>query len=274
MEFESTFAQLWDKYSVTVLTLGRKLLVSLVIVIGGMIVVKLSRRITNRAINGKLKADETLASLMRILIQYGVIILCTIMILDTFGINTTSLIALLGAAGVAIGFALKNTLSNIATGIVILFTRPFAKRDYIECGTVAGFVREMGLFAVKLETADGIYITIPNSNLWGLPLKNLSRCARRRMDITITIAGTDSLDIAFGVIRDIIAEEENFLKDPAAQVFIQSQGESEKNIALRAWVPNKMYESVYNEQMKKLKEKIQEAGLNVGPPRAIGLKDY
>ena len=267
MEFHRIIVSFWDKYGQFVLGLGRRLIIAVLIIIAGKIAISLSRRLIQKAVTGKLHADETLSSVIRVVIHYGVIIVCLLMILDTFGVSTASFIALLGAAGVAVGFALKDTLGNIAAGLVILFLHPFRKGDFIECGSVVGAVREMGLFATDLETADGVFISAPNSSLWGVPLKNYSRNSRRRMDVTVSISYTDSIDAAFRTLREIIAQESRFLKEPAAQVMVQSLGESGTAITLRAWVPGNLYWSVYWDQMKNVKEKIQEAGLTIALPK-------
>ena len=264
---EVNIAGLWDTHSPVFFEMGRKLITAVLIIIGGIIVIRLSRRISQRAVTGKLHADETIASVIRAVIQYGIIIICLIMILDLFGVNTTGLIAVLGAAGVAVGFALKDTLSNIAAGIIILFLRPFRKGEFIECGSVTGLVQEQGLFAATLKTPDGVYISAPNSSLWGVPLKNYSRNAERRLDITIAVSYSDSIDTAFQVMREIIAGEPRFFKDPAPQVMVQSLGESGTGITLRAWTLGSDYWAVYWDGMKKVKEKIQEAGLTIALPR-------
>jgi len=260
-------AQLWATYGQNILDIGRKLIIAVLIIIGGRIVIVLSRNLAQKAVTGKLKADETLASVLRMVVHYGVIIICLIMILDLFGVNTAGLIALLGGAVVAVGFALKDTLGNIASGIIILLLRPFKKGDFIECGSVMGSVREMGLFATIMETADGVYISAPNSSLWGVPLKNYSRNDKRRLDIAVSISYSDSIDEAFRVLNDIIREEDRFLIEPPAQVMVQSLGDSGIGITLRAWVSGAMYWRVYWDQMKNVKEKIQAAGLSIAFPK-------
>ena len=250
-----------------ILDMIRKIIITILIIIGGKILLSLSRHLINKAITGKLHLDETVGSVMRMGIKYGVIIVCLIMGLDIWGVNTTGLIALLGAAGVAVGFALKDTLANIAAGIIILFLRPFTKGDFIECGSVLGSVREIGLFATELETADGIYISAPNSSLWGVPLKNFSHNEKRRMDISISISYSDSIDTAFQTINEIIRMENRFLKEPPAQVMVQSLGDSGIGITLRAWVQSADYWRTYWDQMKNLKERVQEAGLNIALPK-------
>jgi small conductance mechanosensitive channel len=260
-------AQLWETHSQTIIDIGRKLIIAVLIIIGGRIVIVLSKNLAQKAVTGKLKADEALASVLRMVVHYGIIVICLIMILDLFGVNTAGLIALLGGAVVAVGFALKDTLGNIASGIIILLLRPFKKGDFIECGSVMGSVREMGLFATTMETADGVYISAPNSSLWGVPLRNYSRNDKRRLDIAVSISYSDSIDEAFRVLNDIIREEDRFLKDPPAQVMVQSLGDSGIGITLRAWVSGAMYWRVYWDQMKNVKEKIQEAGLSIAFPK-------
>ena len=258
---------LWENHRPFVFDTGRKIIIAVLIIIVGKIILSLSRHLISRAISGKFHLDETFGSVIRMVIKYAVVIICLIMILDIWGVNTTGLIALLGAAGVAVGFALKDTLANIAAGIIIIFLRPFQKDDFIECGSVIGTVREIGLFATELETADGVYIAAPNSCLWGVPMKNFSHNDKRRMDVTVFISYSDSIDTAFKTINEIIMTESRFLKDPPAQVMVQSLGESGIGITLRAWVPRADYWRIYWDQMKNLKEKVQEAGLSIALPR-------
>ncbi|MCL2374764.1 MAG: mechanosensitive ion channel [Treponema sp.] len=267
MEFQDIIPQLWERYGEKFITLGYRMIIVFLIIIAGRIVIRISRHLTRKTMCEKLKADETIASVLRVVIHYGVIIVCLIMILDVFGVSTTSLIALLGAAGVAIAFALRDTLGNIAAGIVILLLRPFRKGDFIECGAILGTVQEIGFFATDVETADGIFIAAPNSSLWGLPVRNFSRNPKRRMDITVTISYSNSIDTAFCVLKEIIQQEPRFLSDPAAQVMVQSLGESGTGITLRAWVSSADYWNIYWDQMKIVKEKIQEAGLTIAFPQ-------
>jgi small conductance mechanosensitive channel len=267
VNLDADVAQFWEAFGNNFLEIGRKVIVVLLIIAGGKIVISLSKNLTEKAVTGKLNLDENLASVLRTAFQYGVVIVCLIMILDILGINTSGLIAVLGVAGVAVGFSLRDTLGNIAAGIIILFLRPFHKGDFIECDSIMGSVREMGLFAVTLETPDGIFISAPNSSLWGLPLKNYSHNPNRRMDITVSISYSDSIDDAFRVLNEIVNEESRFLKDPPGRVMVQSLGESGIGITLRAWVQGADYWSVYWDQMKKVKERIQEAGLTIAFPK-------
>ena len=267
MELQNEIFSLWESYGQNVLSLGRRVIITALIIIGGKILVSFSRKLIQRAASGKLKPDETLLTVLLAVIRYGTMILCLIIILDVFGINTTGFIALLGAAAVAVGFALKDTLGNIASGIIILFLRPFKIGDFIEFGSVTGTVREKGLFAVVLDTSDGISVTAPNSSLWGIPVRNYSQNPRRRMDIAVSISYSDSIDDAFQVLKDIIEQESRFLKDPPPQMMVQSLGESGTGITLRAWTSSDDYWKVYWDQMKNVKERIQQAGFTIALPR-------
>jgi len=266
-EVNDSIISFWGNYFPHILDTGRNILIALLIIFAAKIILSISRHLIDRLITGKLHLDETFGAVMRIGIKYGVIIICLIMILDILGINTTGLIALLGAAGVAVGFALRDTLANIAAGIIILFLRPFRKGDFIEFSSILGTVKEIGLFATELETADGIYISAPNSSIWGVPLKNFSHNDKRRMEVVVSISYTDSIDTAFRALTEIIRTESRFLNDPPPQVMVQSLGESGVEVKIRAWVPSADYWIIYWDHMKIVKEKIQEAGLTISLPK-------
>jgi small conductance mechanosensitive channel len=259
--------EFWNTHNAYILTLGRKLLYALIVAAAGKILIRFSGRLIKRAASTMPRFDETLASMLRIVITYTIFAIGLIMILDIFGFNTTSLIALLGAAGIAVGLALKDTLSNIAAGIILLLQRSYKKGDFIEFGSTAGTVREMDLFTTILETREGIYISAPNSSIWGTPLKNYTRNDKRRMDLTVGISYTDSIDTAFGVMQQIIAEEQRFLANPAPQIMVQSLGDNSVNIMLRAWTHTDTYWPVFWEQTRNIKEKIEAAGLSIPFPQ-------
>jgi len=189
------------------------------------------------------------------------------MILNIFGVSTASLIALLGAAGVTIALALKDTLGNIAAGIGLLLLGIFRKGEYIEFGSFNGTVKEINLFTTILETPDGIFISAPNSSIWGSPVKNYSRNGKRRMELSVGIAYSDSVSTAFQVMQGLIDSEKRFLKDPASQVILQSLDDNSVKITIRAWALNQDYWNIYWEMNKSIKSKIEEAGLHIPFPQ-------
>jgi small conductance mechanosensitive channel len=254
----------WEKHSAVILDMGRRILIAILIFIGGRLVIFLGRRIISKASTSKMKLDETIATILKMVLTYATVIICVIMILDDFGFNTTGLIAILGTAGVAIGFALQGTLTNIAFGIIILFLKPFRNGDFVEFGPNMGQVKKIGLFTTEFETIEGVYISATNGNIWNTPLKNHYRGHRRYVELSVRISSNDSIDTAFKVFHEIIDEEKRFLPHPPPQVVVQSLSENAgANIILRAWVLAKFYVPVHEEQKQKIKDKMEAAGLTI-----------
>jgi len=257
---------LWNNNREAVFEIARKLIVSSIVIVTGILISKGFDRLITKASNGRSNVN-TVSSLLRYVVKYGVFIICAIMILNIFGLNTASLIALLGAAGVAIGLALKDTMGNIASGIILFFLGCYRNGEFIEFDSFNGTVKEINLFTTILETPDGIYISAPNSSIWGSPLRNFTRNGKRRMELSVRISYSDSVDTAFGVLRDIIESEARFLKEPAPQVIVQSMQDSYVNLVIRAWANIQDYWDVYWQQMRNLKERIEAAGLHIPFPQ-------
>ena len=257
----------WKSHSGDLPGIIQHIVVSVLIIIIGIALSRTFRKIMKRAASGRFNVDGTVSSLLRYVVSYGIFIICVIMILNVFGVNTTSLIAVLGAAGVAIGLALKDTLGNIAAGIILLFLGSYRRGEFVEFGLFSGTVKDINLFTTILETPDGIYISAPNSSIWGTPLKNYTRNGKRRMELSVCVSCSDSLDVAFQVMREIMAGETRFLRDPAPQVLLQSVQEGYVTITIRAWAANECYWDIYWQQTRSIKEKIEEAGLHIAVPQ-------
>ena len=263
-----------DQYIHLLPGIGRSLIAAALILLGGRLARKAGTRMINRAVgSNKVKVDETLGTILRIVINYGVIFVCIIMILENFGFNTTSLIALLGAAGVTIGLALKDTLGQIASGIIVLVLHPLKKDDFIEFGAISGSVREQGLFVTVIETADGVFITVPNSNLWGPPLRNYSRSKKRRMDLSVNIPYGGDLGKAISVMEEISQAEKRFLQTPPSQVVVQplpdttGTGNPGITVILRAWAPAELFGKINQDLLKVIRDRIIEADLRPPVPQ-------
>ena len=267
MDLEEIAESFWDQYSRLLRNIGHNLFTALLIILGGKLISLAARKIIKKAVNGRFKMDEYLGFVLRLIINYGIIVVCAILILENFGLSATSLIALVGAAGVTMGLALRDTLSNAVSGIILLFLRPFRKDDLIEFGSTMGRVKEFGLFVTILETIDGLYVSVPNSNLWGPPLKNYTRNDKRRMDLSIMISYDDPLDTAFAVMEKIGQEEPRILQDPPPQVIVQSVGEYGVTIMLRAWAPSDIFIKTTQDLTRVIKESFAEAGLHAPVPR-------
>ncbi|SHF70842.1 small conductance mechanosensitive channel [Marinomonas polaris DSM 16579] len=264
---EELFAQFWQNHSNTIIALGYKIVLAIVIFIASSYIAKAVRRAilnTNSKLN---KLDATLTPIFSTVVSYAVYVIGGVFILDIFGVNTASLIALVGAAGLAIGLALKDTLSNIAAGIMLLILRPFRAGDFIEFGSTQGTVKEINLFTCVFETVDGLYIACPNSVLWGGHIKNFTRNGKRRMDIVVGISYSDSIDVGLSVLRQVAGDEPRLLVDPVPQAMVVSMMDSSVNIQLRAWAKTDDYWPTYWDLNKQVKESIEAAGLTIPFPQ-------
>jgi len=258
---------LWETHSDTIMGIVKNLGAAAIIIIGCLIVSKGLQRLIRKSDSERLPAGGTVRPLLKAIIRYGIFIICVIMILNVFGLNTTSLLAVLGAAGIAVGLALKDTLGNIASGIILLIMGTIRIGEFVEFGSFSGIVKEINLFTTILETPDGIYISAPNSSIWGAPIKNFTRNGKRRMELSIGIAYSDPIETAFQVMQNIIDKEQRFLKEPAPQIILQSIEENSVKITIRAWAQVEDYWLIYWDMTKVLKAKIEEAGLHIPLPQ-------
>ena len=266
-DMKDSFIQFWQNHSEAIVALGYNLILAIVILVASSLIARAVRKAIQDT-NSKLKkVDATLIPIFSTVASYAVYVIGGVFILDIFGVNTASLIALVGAAGLAVGLALKDTLSNIAAGIMLLILRPFKSGDFIEFGSTQGTVKEINLFTTVLETIDGLYIASPNSVLWGNNIKNFTRNGKRRMDIVVGISYSDSIDDAFKILQGVAENESRLMTDPAPQVMVASMADSAVNIQLRAWATNENYWSAYWDLNKQVKEAIEAAGLTIPFPQ-------
>ena len=181
------------------------------------------------------RVDTTLAPLVSQVVRYAIMIITVVIALSQFGIQTTSILAVLGAAGLAVALALQGTLSNIASGVMLIWLRPFNVGEVIEGEGITGTVLEIGLFATELRTYDGIFIFVPNSRLWDARITNYSRQPRRMVETKISISYEASLPKARQALLEV-AKDERVLADPEPMVFVAALGASSVDLVLRSWV--------------------------------------
>jgi small conductance mechanosensitive channel len=179
--------------------------------------------------------DETLCKFLSKVARYAVLALVGITVLAQFGVQTASILAALGAIGLAIGLALQGTLQNIAAGIMLLVLKPFRVGEYVDAGGIAGTIDEIGLFATEMTRFDGLYILAPNSQLWGQAVINYSRNRTRRNDITIGIGYGDDIALAQQTLLDLATADKRVLADPAPATFVAALGDWTVNVSLRYW---------------------------------------
>ena len=217
--------------------------------------------------------DASAKPLVYSLISYTIYVFTLLLVLHIAGVNTAGLVAMVGAASLAIGLALKDTLSNIAAGLLLLFQRPFKAGDYIECGQVKGRIKGIGLFNTTLVSIDGLYVSAPNSSLWGQPIVNFSRNSTRRLQITVGISYGDSMEQALGILRDLVGKEPLFLKTPAPQFFVSALADSAVEVSFRAWAKNADYFDLLWKYTELVKLRFDEAGITIPfPQRTVHLQ--
>ena len=219
------------------------------------------------------KLDPTLPPIAGSVTRYSLLVVTIIAVLAQFGVNTTSIIAVLGAAGLAIGLALQGTLSNVAAGVMLLFLRPFKVGNWIEAAGVSGTVREIGLFATIIDTFDNVYISIPNSTIWSSTIINHSRYNTRRMDIDIGVSYESDIDLVLKTLLTM-AEDERVLKKPSPQGLVVNYGDSSITVRLRLYAKNSVYWELYWDLMKKTKNTLDKENIEIPfPQRVIEIKN-
>lgn len=204
--------------------LAPRLLTALIIFVVGYVIAKWISRAVSRMLADTERIDPTVKPIIASAVHYVIMILVVAAALDDLGVQTASLIAVLGAAGLAVGLALQGTLANIAAGIMLLWLRPFHVGDYIEVPTnnISGTVKEIGLFACLLENAAGVFVFAPNGSVWNTALRNYSRNSSRLISFTVTLACQTPTNKAQEILKRMMDEDQRTLKDPAPAVFVES----------------------------------------------------
>ena len=245
----------------------------LMLIVGWWVAARADRGI-RRLLSHQSSIDRMLSSVIASLVRYSILVLVIVAVLGQLGVQTTSILAALGAAGLAIGLAMQGTLSNIAAGMMLLWLRPFRVGDFIDNGTSVGAVTEVGLFATELLTYDGIYVFVPNSDLWNRKLINYSRMPTRLVDLKFGVAYDDDLAKGKKVLLDMALAEEMVNKTPEPYVFVDELGDSAVVLRLRCWATNANYWTVFRAFTENGKSGLEAAGLSIPfPQRDLNIKD-
>ncbi len=247
--------------------LGLNILKALVFLILGWIVAGWLSRFVRRRVEASETIDSTLGVFFSSIVRYLILAAVVIATLQTFGFQVTSLVAMLGAATLAVGLALQGTLSHLAAGVMLVFFRPYKIGDFVEVGGNTGSVTDLNLFTTELTTADGVKIYLPNGEAWGKPISNFSTNPKRRCDITFGIDYADDIDKAIAIILDVVKADGRFLDEPAAPwVRVVNLGESSVDIQLRAWCASgDLWEAKFA-TMKAVKEAFDTGGISIPYP--------
>jgi len=226
------------------------------------ILVKFSKKLMVKA-----NVDKLLVNFIGSIIKTILLLFVVVAAIDQLGVDTTSLIALIGAAGLAIGLALQGTLQNLASGVMLIIFRPFTDGDFIEAAGVSGVVEEIGIFSITMRTGDNREIIIPNGEIYGGTITNNSRRATRRVDMVFGIGYNDDIKKAKEILTRILSEDERILKDPEPLVAVGELADSSVNFNVRPWCATADYWGVYFDTLEKVKLTFDAEGISIPYPQ-------
>jgi len=247
-------------------TWGLQVIGAIAVLIIGRMAAGLVRRGVGRALV-RAKTDPTLVPFVSGMAYYLVLAAVLIAVLNLFGIQTASLIAVMGAAGLAIGLAMQGTLSNFSAGVMLLLFRPFGVDDFVEVGGSAGGVEAIGLFSTTLNTPDNVKIIVPNSSIFGQTIKNYSANDTRRLDMVFGISYDDDIDKAIATIRSVVEADARVLQDPEVTIAVSELGDSSVNLVVRPWCKRQDYWALKFDLTQQLKTQVEEAGCSIPYPQ-------
>lgn len=248
---------------------GVRVVAAIVILVVGFWFAGVVKRKLHYALMKNKVVDEMLAGFLSAIAKYLVVAVTVLAVLNKFGVETTSLIAVLGAAGLAVGLALQGTLSNVAAGVMLLFLRPFKVGDFVEVAGQAGTVKGVSLFTTEMSTGDNIQIIMPNSQVWGSAIKNYSAHDTRRVDLVAGIAYEDDIDQAMAVLEGLIKKEARIMQDPAPVLAVGELADSSVNIIMRLWVKSSDYWGVRWDMTKVMKQTFDKEGISIPYPQQV-----
>jgi small conductance mechanosensitive channel len=251
---------------------GINLFSAIVVLIIGWMLANWLARLARAALDRLPHFDPTLKPFICGLLRYGVLAIALVSVLNRFGVQTTSVIALLGAAGIAIGLALQGTLSNVASGVMLLILRPLRVGEAVAIGDTNGLVREIGLFRTIVITDDGRYVSIPNSTIFSGPIGNNSREPTRKVSFRVTLDMSADIGKAQQTIRDVLKADSRVMPVPPPAVTVDALGEFTYTLAVQGWVRTADFGSAQSDLQFEVRSRFQAAPV-AAPQRLVAVVD-
>lgn len=243
-----------------------KLVIAVIILAAGWIVTKLITSLVRRYLT-KAKVDELLVGFASHILYWTLLLLVLIAALSALGINTTSLVALLGAAGIAVGIALQDSLKNFASGVLLILFRPFRIGDFVEAGGTSGIVEEITIFTTMMRTPDNRSVIVPNGAIYTDTITNYSARETRRVDMVFSIGYDDDMRKARDIMMDILKADERVLEDPEPIIALGELAESSVNFNVRPWCKSEDYWDVLADVTEKVKLAFDDNGISIPYPQ-------
>ncbi|TVP77716.1 MAG: mechanosensitive ion channel family protein [Puniceicoccaceae bacterium] len=245
---------------------GMQILSAIVILVVGLWLAKKAKALFVQVLQKK-EVDQTLVGFFSSMLHGALVVFIVIAAISKLGVQTTSFIAVIGAAGLAVGLALQGSLSNFASGVLIILFKPFQAGNFIKAGGEAGTVVEVGILTTELKTPDSVKIIMPNSSILGGSITNFSAHPTRRVDMIVGVSYSDDLQKAKQLIQDLLAADERVLKEPAPQVAVSDLGDSSVDFVVRPWVNAADYWTFKFDFTQAVKEKFDAEGVSIPFPQ-------
>ena len=258
-----------DTAVAVITTYGLRVLGAIAILAIGWFIARAVHGAIVRTTRRHVHVDPTLTGFAAQASRCLILIFTLIAVLTTFGVETTRFVAVLGAAGLAIGLALQGALTNVAAGVLLIVFRPVRIGQYIEASGIAGTVRSISLFVTTMDTFDNIRMVVPNSKIWGEIIKNYSVNDTRRLDMRVRIPYEGDLGAAQRIVRHYIESDTRILTAPAPVVAVEALEDSGAKLVAQMWVPSSAYANVQFDFNSKVKAALEEAAIGIAYPRQI-----
>lgn len=248
------------------MTYGPKLLLAIVVLVVGLWIINRVVRVMGAGME-RSNTEPTLARFLSSLVSIGLKALLLISVASMIGIETTSFIAILGAAGLAVGLALQGSLANFAGGVLVLLFKPFKVGDFVEAQGVAGSVAEIQIFNTIVRTGDNKTVIVPNGAISNGVITNYSTQDTRRVDFVFGIGYEDDIGKAKGTLERLFSQDERTLDDPAVMIVVSELADSSVNITVRAWVQASDYWGLYFDMLERVKQTFDAEGISIPYPQ-------
>ena len=265
MEFNLD-GNIWNQLSELLSSFGISLFIALSILIIGRQVVKILIKVISTALE-RSNTEDTVRIFVTNLLNTLLMIVVFIAAINQLGIQTTSIIAVLGAAGLAIGLALQGSLSNFAAGILIVIYRPYKVGDYIQADNHLGTVDDIQIFSTVLKTPDNKLVIVPNGSIMNGSIVNFSNQDKRRVDIIASCSYEDDIDKVKSVLADILSKDDRILNEPKPRIAVSELADSSVNFIVRPWVKNSDYIDVYYSLLEEIKKRFDQEGIAIPYPQ-------
>ncbi|MBN9669251.1 mechanosensitive ion channel family protein [Roseibium aggregatum] len=243
----------------------------IVLIVGWILAGFLSGMVRRRIVSHP-RIDDTIGGFAASIVRWLVLLVTLIAVLQLFGIQATSLVAVLGAGTLAIGLALQGTLSDIAAGVMLIIFRPYKLGQFVDIGGTSGTVKDLNIFVTELVTPDNVQIILPNGKAWGTVITNFSAHSTRRLDLSFGIDYGDDADKAIQIVLDVAGADERVHKDPEPWVRVTNLGDSSVDLGVRLWCDAGDYWELKFHMLKTVKEAFDAGGISIPYPHSVEIQ--